>query len=58
MKLPKPAQIGKAIAALVGVAAQLVALGVLHGTALYVVSGFIAVATVSGVYRVPNRPTP
>lgn len=44
----------KAIVAVVGGAAELVALGVLHGTALAVAQAVVAVATAAGVYTVPN----
>lgn len=56
MKLPKPAEIRKAAIAVLGVIAQAVALGVLHGTALHYAQVVLAAATAAGVYVAPNAP--
>ena len=45
----------KAGVAVVGAAAEIVALGVVHGVALAVCQAVIAVGTAAGVYRVPNK---
>jgi hypothetical protein len=45
----------KALVAVIGVLAQLVALGVLHGDALHYANVVIAVATALGVYHMPNK---
>ena len=58
MTLPKPATIRKAIVAAVAVAAELIALGVLHGTAQTIAQVVIAAAGAAGVYAVPNAPKP
>lgn len=52
----KLAEIRKIIAYVLGVAAQLVALGVVPGAVLPYVSGVIAVATGLGVYQAKNEP--
>lgn len=57
MKLPKLAQVRKALVALAGAVAQVVALGVVHGQALHWATVVIAVATVLGVHQVPNGGT-
>ena len=54
----KLATIRKAVVAAVAVAAELVALGVLHGTAQTVAQVVIAAAGAAGVYVVPNAPKP
>lgn len=61
MKLPTVAEIRKTLTALVGLVAQVVALGVLSGTALHWAQLVLAGATAVGVYVVPNgtkAPTP
>lgn len=50
-------RIRKAIAAALGLAATLVAAGVLDDRAEAIVTGILAVATAYGVYQVPNAPT-
>lgn len=50
----KLAEYRKAVVAGVGAVAELLALGVLHGTVQSVAQGVIAVATATGVYTVPN----
>jgi hypothetical protein len=45
----------KALIALVGVVAQAVSLGVLHGTVLAYAQVVLALATAVGVYVVPNK---
>jgi hypothetical protein len=52
----KLAEIRKAVVPAVGLLAQVVALGVLHGTALEVASAVLWAAAVAGVYGVPNAP--
>jgi len=49
-------QIRKAIVAALGLAATLVAAGVLDDQAEAIVTGLLAVATAAGVYAVPNQP--
>lgn len=49
------AEYRKGITAVVGGVAELVALGVLHGTALAVAQAVIAAATAAGVVRLPNK---
>lgn len=49
---------GKAIATAAGGAAQLIAAGTLHGTALEVARIVLIVATVAGVYRIKNGRRP
>ena len=56
MKLPKLAEVRKVAVAVVGVVAQVVALGLLHGTALHWAQVVVAAATAVGVYGVPNAP--
>lgn len=56
MRLPSLAEMRKAGAAVGGVAAMLIAQGVLHGTAEHVVEAVLAVLTAVGVYQVPNGP--
>jgi hypothetical protein len=58
IKLPKInlAEARKAVVAAVGAVAELVSLGVLHGTALTVATSIISIATAVGVYRTPNAP--
>jgi hypothetical protein len=48
----------KAIAAGCGVVAQAVAAGLLHGDVKDIAVGLLALATVIGVYQVPNAPGP
>ncbi len=50
------APIRKAVLAVFGLVAQLVALNVLHGQALQVAQGVLAGATALGVYFAPNVP--
>lgn len=50
----KLAEYRKGIAAAAGGLAELVALGVLHGTVLAVAQAVIAAATAAGVVAVPN----
>lgn len=45
----------KAVVAVAGVAAQLVALGVLSGSTLHYVQVGLAVLTAAGVYAAPNK---
>lgn len=45
----------KTAATVVGFVAEGIALGVLHGTALSVAQGVLAVATALGVYAVSNK---
>ena len=47
-------EVRKTITATCGLLAEVLATGVLHGTAEHVVQGVLAVATVFGVYTVPN----
>ena len=56
MKLPSAGEMRKTLAAVAGVAAEAVALGILHGTALNVAQLIIAGATAAGVFVVPNAP--
>ena len=55
MKLPPLAAMRKAAVAVVAVAAEALALGLLHGTAQNIAQLVIAAATAVGVYVVPNR---
>jgi hypothetical protein len=50
------AECRKLLAAVVGLAGEAVATGVLHGRAEQVCQAVIAVGTVLGVYAVPNAP--
>jgi len=54
MKLPKVTEVRKALVAAVGLVAQVVAAGVLTGTALHAAQAVLAVAALAGVYTVPN----
>ena len=54
MKLPKLAEVRKAVVAAVGLVAQIVAAGVLTGTVLHVAQAVLAVAALAGVYAAPN----
>jgi len=54
MTLPKLAEVRKSVAGAVGLVAQVVAAGVLSGTALHVAQAVLAIAAVAGVYVVPN----
>jgi len=54
MKFPTLSEIRKAAVALVGAVAQGISLGFLHGTALHYAQIVVAVATLLGVYVVPN----
>lgn len=54
--LAKLAEARKALAVVAGIVAQVVALGVLSGTALHDVQAVLAVLTAVGVYAVPNKP--
>lgn len=56
MTLPNLAELRKAAVAVVGVVTQLIALGVLHGTALHVAQAVLSAATAAGVWVVPNKP--
>lgn len=49
------AEARKAAAGVVGVVAEIVATGVLHGTAAHVAAIVIAAATAVGVYQLPNK---
>lgn len=55
MKLPNLATVRKAGVALVAVAGEALALGLLHGTAQNVAQLVIAAAAAIGVYAVPNK---
>lgn len=55
-KEPLMKRYAKAITAACGLAATLLATGVLDGTAEAVVAGLLAAATTAGVYTVPNKP--
>lgn len=50
------ARIRKALVAILGLAATLVAAGVLDDNTEAIVTGILAVATAAGVYVVPNKP--
>lgn len=54
MKLPNLSEIRKALVSIAGVAALLIATGLLHGTAETVVNAILAVLTAVGVYVTPN----
>jgi uncharacterized membrane protein YdjX (TVP38/TMEM64 family) len=59
MKLPSIAEVRKFIAAAVGVLAEAVAFGFLHGALLHYAGIIIAAAAALGVYVVPNaQPAP
>ena len=45
----------KAVVAVIGGAAELVALGVVHGAALVICQAVIAAGTAAGVYRAENK---
>lgn len=47
----------KTVAAVLGVIAQAISLGLLHGRALNIAQIVLALATALGVYTVPNTPT-
>lgn len=51
-------EIRKAVVAAAGVVAQVVALGVLHGTVLHVAQLILSLATAAGVYGVRNGTKP
>jgi CBS-domain-containing membrane protein len=53
---PLMARVRKAVTAACGLAATLVAAGVLDDTAEAIVTGALALATVLGVYAFPNSP--
>jgi hypothetical protein len=55
IKLPKPAEMRKAIVAVVGVVAQAIALGILSGDALHWAQVIVALATAVGVYGIRNE---
>lgn len=48
----------KALVAVAGVAAQLIAVGVLHGTVLHWVQVALGALAAAGVYAVPNAAKP
>lgn len=52
------AHIRKFLVAACGMAATLVAAGVLDDTTEAIVTGLLGVATAAGVYVVPNQPAP
>lgn len=52
------ARIRKALVAILGLAATLVAAGVLDDNTEAIVTGILAVATAAGVYAVPNKVAP
>ena len=54
MKLPKLAEVRKAVAGASGAAATLVSVGLLDGTAEKWTTGILAAATAGLVYLVPN----
>ena len=54
MKLPPLATMRKALAAVIGGLAELIALNVFHGQAQGYAVAIVAGATVVGVYQVPN----
>ena len=56
MKLPSLAQIRKAAVAAVGLLAEALNAGLVHGTAARWAAVVIAAATAAGVYGVPNKP--
>ena len=58
IKLPKVAEVRKALAAVSGAAAEAVSLGLLTGSAEKWTTGLIAVVTALLVYRVPNATPP
>jgi len=58
VRVPTLAEARKGLAAVAGVAAEAVALGVLHGATLNIAQLIIAAATAVGVYAVPNAPEP
>lgn len=57
-RIPSPSECRKAIVGLAAGASQLVALGVLHGTAQHVVQVVAAVAGVVLTFAVPNARPP
>lgn len=56
MTLPKLAQVRKALVAVIAVAGEALALGLLHGTAQNIAQLVIAGAGAIGVYALPNAP--
>lgn len=54
MKLPKFAEVRKAVVVVAGFVAEAVASGLLHGTALTVAYYLLGLATVAGVYAAKN----
>ena len=50
----KAATIRKEITAVIGFAAEVVNAGLVHGTALVIVSAIIGAATAFGIYQIPN----
>jgi hypothetical protein len=56
--LPKLAEIRKALVGAIGLIAQIVATGVLHGAALHYAQGVLAVAALVGLYAIPNAVKP
>lgn len=56
--MPSLSEVRKVLAAVAGIAAILVAQGVLHGTVQNVVETALAVLTAAGVYQVPNADPP
>lgn len=58
MTLPKLATVRKAAVAAAAVAAELITLGLVHGTAENITQVVIAAAAAVGVYAVPNAKNP
>jgi hypothetical protein len=60
MKLPNIAEIRKAtvplVAAVAADAAELIKLGLVHGTPLAIATAIVGIATALGVYKVSNAP--
>lgn len=54
-KLPTLGEVRKTAVAVAGLVGQLLALGLLHGTAEHVAQVVLAVATAAGVYGVTNK---
>lgn len=50
------AEARKALVAALGLVAQAVSAGVLHGQALAIAEGLLAAATAAGVWATPNKP--
>jgi hypothetical protein len=58
VKLPSLAEIRKGAVAVAGLAGQIVALNLLHGTAEHVAQVVLAAATALAVFGVPNADKP